>query len=113
MNTVCPSLAEVADHNISLLIGCLIYHRQIAKKLPPSLGLSLPHCMTWMNKGVVAHIRWGTGFAYEVGYPITKLVVTSRDKADLLAIQCMAYRECGVVTISVGGGRSLLCFHPH
>ena len=86
-NNSCPYLPEVADHQISLLIGRLPGSYLIYGKGPHSLGLSLLHVVTWMNEGVVAHLRGGKGFSCKVRNPIIELVLTSNDETTLLAFQ--------------------------
>ena len=70
LNTFRPSLLEVVDQQVSLLIQILQSHRWIVEKLSLRVGLSLPHCMTWMYEGVVPHVQGGEGFDFKVGYPI-------------------------------------------
>ena len=67
------------------------------------MGLSLLHCMTLMDKGVVAHVQVGEGFTCEVSNPITELGVTSRDETALLTIQGVTYRKFGVSSSTVSG----------
>ena len=55
------------------------------------MGLSLLDYKTWMDEGVVVHVRGGKGFSCKVGSPITDIVMLSRDEATFLAIQCVAY----------------------
>ena len=63
VNTARPFLPEVADHQIYFMIIRLTGSDFISRKVPHRLGLSLPHSATWMNEGVVAHMRGGKGFA--------------------------------------------------
>ena len=48
------------------------------------------------------NVRGGKGFACKFGYLITEFVMVSRDEAALLAFQCVAYGEGGIVAIAVG-----------
>ena len=45
-----------------------------------------------MDEGVSTHVQGGRVFSYDVIYPITELVMTSRDEAALLAVQFLAYK---------------------
>ena len=63
VNTIRPSLSEVTGQKISLILQRLVFHRQIVVKLPISMVLYLPHCATWMDEGVVVHVRGGKMFA--------------------------------------------------
>ena len=62
VNTVCPSLSEVADQHISLLIRCIFSNCIIFDKETFILGLYLSHCATWMYEGVIFHVRGGKSF---------------------------------------------------
>ena len=102
VNTVQPYLSEVAVQQIFLLLGILFYSRCIVGKGALRLGLALPHDMTWMDEGIVAHYRGGKVFACGVSYPIADIVMVISYKAALIAVQRVEYIECGVVSIAVG-----------
>ena len=55
------------------------------------MGLSLLHNATWVDEEVIAHVQQSKGFSVQVGNPVTELVVTSRDKADLFTVQGVGY----------------------
>ena len=103
VNTIHTYLPEVADKQNPLLNGSLFCSRRIVEKGTLRLGLTLPHCVTYMDEGVIAHTRGGKVFACEVGDPIPELVMMSCDEAELLAVKLVSYRECSVASIS--GGR--------
>ena len=56
VNTVRPSLPDVADQKVSLLLVIIQRHGCIFEILLPRLGLSIPYCTTCMNEGIVAHV---------------------------------------------------------
>ena len=58
--------------------------------------------MSWMDEGVVVHMRGEKLFAFIIGNLITEIVMMSHDEAALLAVQCVAYGEYGVATVAVG-----------
>ena len=64
--------------------------------------LTLLHGLTWMDNGAIAHTRGGKYFAYEVGNPITELVMTSRDEANLLTIQGVIDGKSCIASVAVG-----------
>ena len=55
-----------------------------------------------MDEGVVPHLQGGKGFICKVVNPITELVMTSREEAALLSIQCVKYLECSIASVAVG-----------
>ena len=66
------------------------------------MGFPLLHGAAYMDGWVVEHVQGGKCFAYKVGEPSTDLIMTSCDEVALLPVQCMTYRECGVVSITAG-----------
>ena len=65
------------------------------------MGLSILHCMTLIDKGVVVHVQVGEVFTCEVSDPITELGLTSRDVTALLTIQGVTYGIFGVSSSTV------------
>ena len=65
------------------------------------MGLYLSYGKTMMVEGVVAHVQRGEGFSCEVRYPITELVVTSRDEAARIAIQGMTNVKRFIAAVTV------------
>ena len=65
--------------------------------------LDLPHGMTWVDEGVVTHMRGSKGFYGQVRDPITELIITSHDEANLLTVQGEVDGEGEFSLIKVGG----------
>ena len=56
VNNVYPSLPDIVDQKISLLLWCLFIRSRIVEKGPCRMGIYLPHCMTWIDEDFVPHI---------------------------------------------------------
>ena len=84
------------------MILCLSGSKFIVGKGPCRLGFDLPHSVTWMDEGVITRTREGKWFAWEIGNPITEIIMTSHDEAVILAVQHVIDRELCVVSIMVG-----------
>ena len=52
------------------------------------MGIYLPHGATWVDEGVVAHVRGGKRLYGQVNDPVTEIVVASHEEAALLMVQC-------------------------
>ena len=84
---VCPSMTDVVDHLISLLLRLMFSTRWIVQKGPHSLGFSLPYGATWIDEGVVTHVQGGRLFTCWVGNSVTYLFMKSCDEA---MFRCLA-----------------------
>ena len=101
VNNIRPSLSDVTDEKVYLLLRVFCSLWWIVGKVYHRMGLSLSHVMNLVDEGVSAHVWWGEGFACKASDPITELVMASRDEAALLKIQGVTYGKFGVTTITV------------
>ena len=88
VNTVSPVGPEVPDQKVSLLFRVLCRGGSRCCAVTGSGGLSfLPrHGATLVDEGVVTHVRGGESPARQIRHPVTEIIVTRRDEADILLI---------------------------
>ena len=106
VNTVCPMLTGVPDKKVALMLRDLWrlnFCMFSGSACPVWRSLCPIHGATWVNEGVVAHVGGGEGFACQVYYPVTELVVMHRDKAALLKANGVNDQELGMEAITVCG----------
>ena len=102
MNNVHPSMPEFTDYNIPFLIGPLLRCQCNFGWSIYWMGLSLPHCTTWIDEGVVSHLQEGNGFPCKVGNRIMELVVIGSNEATIITILDLVYGECHIASFTVG-----------
>ena len=103
VNTLCPVGPEVPDQKVPLLFRGLWWRVPLFGFVTGSGGLGFRphHGATLVYEGVVAYVRGGGCPARQIRDPVTKLIVTRRDKATPLAVEGVADGEAGVAADAV------------
>ena len=104
VDTVCPLLTEVTDKQAALLFRDLrrLHYCVVCFSACPGWRSLRPlHGLTWIYEGVVTNVGGGEGFACQVCYPATELVVTRRDEAALFVVKGVTDGELGLTAITV------------
>ena len=106
VNTVVPLLPEVPDKKVYLMFRYLWWLHCCSTNVsvcPSWRGLRPLHSATWVNEGFVAYAGGGEGFASQVCYPVTDLVITRREEAALFTVKGVTDGELWLTSVTVRG----------